>query len=138
MASEAISEHQKISWGTCPQTPLVLHAYEVTQAYWHAHIHVTPLLKILATGLFSLPSATVSLYSFQDSRALCVFNIRFSLVPIIKLVSLLDYRCHRIELLVLSMAPIHTLLGASDSQSLTPRNHLEEMTSLKSLVSRSE
>ena len=56
MASEAISEHQKFPGGACPQTPQVLHAYEVvlqarpevglacettyevTQAYWHAHI----------------------------------------------------------------------------------------------------
>ena len=41
--------------------------YEVTQAYWHAHLHVNPLLKILATGLFSLPSA-VALYVEEDKE----------------------------------------------------------------------
>ena len=71
--------------------------YEVMQAYWHAHIHVTPVLKILATGLFSLPSAILFLCTHFRTVALCVFNIRFSLVLIIKLVSLLDYQCHRIE-----------------------------------------
>ena len=43
---------QKCPWGACPQTPPVLHVYEVMHAYWHAHIHVTPILKILATGLW--------------------------------------------------------------------------------------
>ena len=34
-----------------PSDPPVLHAYQVMHAYWHAHIHVTPFLKILAMGL---------------------------------------------------------------------------------------
>ena len=34
-----------------PSDPQVLHAYHVMHAYWHAHIHVTSLLKILAMGL---------------------------------------------------------------------------------------
>ena len=41
------SNFLKFPGGACPQTPLVLHAY----AYIHAHIYVTPFLKILATGL---------------------------------------------------------------------------------------
>ena len=76
------SKFQKFAGGSCPQPPPVLHVYEVmhaetrpaqwvtlhniqacfikevwfakliVHAYWHAHIYVTPLLKILATCLF--------------------------------------------------------------------------------------
>ena len=65
MASEAISGNlisKKFPKGVCRQTPLVFHAY----AYIiHAHIHITPLLKILATGLI-MPafSACISWKSF--------------------------------------------------------------------------
>ena len=53
MDLDAILGHEdsKISWGAGSQTPPVLHIYELTHANWHAHIHVTPLLKILAMGL---------------------------------------------------------------------------------------
>ena len=53
MDLDAILGHEdsKISWGTGSQTPLVLRIYELMHANWHAHIHVTPLLKILAMGL---------------------------------------------------------------------------------------
>ena len=40
----------KFDFLVLPDSPLqFLHAYEVMHACWHAHIHVTPLLKILAS-----------------------------------------------------------------------------------------
>ena len=54
MAPEVISEHliSKISWGVSPQTPLVLCACLFMHTYT-SDIDVTPLQKILATGLVS-------------------------------------------------------------------------------------
>ena len=45
------SKYQKFSGGACPQTPLVLRAYACTRAL--RALQITPLLKILATGLKS-------------------------------------------------------------------------------------
>ena len=71
MASETISEHliSKNSGGACHQTPLLFHVYgihtpcnplscsQTVLVVW-AQDYVTPLLKILATGLCIIPIYT--------------------------------------------------------------------------------
>ena len=49
-----------------PRSPPVLHAYEAMHAYWHAHIYVNPLLKILATGLAIVMYFAVSCFSHMQ------------------------------------------------------------------------
>ena len=67
MSSEAISEHlisKNLAYGSMPpDTPLVLH---------HAHTHVTPLAKILATGLVALGFCEVFCAHFQIAFSLHV------------------------------------------------------------------
>ena len=64
MAPEAISEHlisKKFPGGASPQTPLVFCPCFLQMHTYTLDINVTPLQKILATGLVAISDLTISL-----------------------------------------------------------------------------